>query len=100
MNYDIDKWLKYLCENVYENIIVKDLKDGEELLFLDTVKNSNVINDIIHQEFMQEYVVKKFYEFNNEVYDVSSLKDLRNSECNKDKAKVKRINPFYDDIEK
>ncbi len=100
MNYDIDKWLKYLCANVYENIIVKDLKDGEELLFLDTVKNSNVINDIIHQEFMQEYVVKKFYEFNNEVYDVSSLKDLRNSECNKDKAKVKRINPFYDDIEK
>ena len=99
MNYDVDKWLKYLSANVYENIIIKKIKDREELLFLNTV-NNNLINDIIHQQSLQEYVIKKFYEFNNEVYDVLSLKYLRNNESNTDKVMIKRINPFYDDIEK
>ncbi len=100
MNYDIDKWLQYLCANVYENIAIKDIKDKDELVFLDFIKNSYMINDIKHQEIIQEYVVKKFYEFNNEVYDVLSLKELRNNESNKDKVIIKKINPFYDDIEK
>ena len=100
MNYDIDKWLRYLCANVYENIVIKGVKDKDELVFLDFIKNSYMINDIIHHEVLQEYVVKKFYEFNNEVYDFLSLKELRNNESNKDKVIIKKINPFYDDIEK
>ena len=100
MNYDIDKWLKYLCANVYENIIIKSIKDKDELVFLESIKNSNIINSIMHQDVLQEYIIKKFYEFNHEVYDIESLKDLRNSESNKDKIMIKRINPFYDDIEK
>lgn len=98
MSYDIDKWLKYLCANVYENIIVKDIKNKDELIFLDNVKKGNLINSIMHQDFIQEYIIKKFYEFNHEVYDVESLRDLRNNETNKDKIIIKKINPFYEDI--
>lgn len=98
MNYDIDKWLKYLCANVYENIIVKEKKEKEELMILDIVKDEDVFNNMIHQDCLQEIILKKFYEFNHEVYDIQSLKELRSRSINKDKAKIKRINPFYDDI--
>ena len=99
MNYDVDKWLSYLCANVYENIVTKGIKGKDEMVFLNAIKNSNTINGIIHQDIFQEYIVKKFYEFNNEIYDVSALKDLRSSERDKDKIIIKKLNPFYDDIE-
>ena len=99
MDYNIDKWLKYLCSNVYENIKLKDNYDQNELVFINVINDTNMISNIINQERLLEYVVRKFYEFNSSVYDEKVLKDLRDNTKESDKILIKRINPFYEEIE-
>ena len=99
MNYNIDKWLKYLCSNVYENIKLKNSYDKDELSFIKVVNNNAIVNSIFNYEYLVEYIIKKFYEFNSEIYDKKVLKDLRDNTTESDKILIKRINPFYEEIE-
>lgn len=99
MDYNIDKWLKYLCSNVYENIKLKDKYDKDESSFIKVVNDNTMINSIFNYEYLVEYIVKKFYEFNSEIYDEKVLKDLRDNTCDSDKTLIKKINPFYEEIE-
>ena len=99
MDYNIDKWLKYLCSNVYENIKLKNSYDEDELAFIKVVNNNIMLNSIFNYEYLVEYVIKKFYEFNSEIYDEQVLKELRDNTCDSDKTLIKKINPFYEEIE-
>ena len=99
MDYNIDKWLKYLCSNVYENIKLKDKYDKDESSFIKVVNDNTMINSIFNYEYLVEYIVRKFYEFNSEIYDEKVLKDLRDNTCDSDKTLIKKINPFYEEIE-
>ena len=58
-----------------------------------------MINSIFNYEYLVEYIVRKFYEFNSEIYDEKVLKDLRDNTCDSDKTLIKKINPFYEEIE-
>ena len=94
--YDTLKWFDYLTANVYENILNKEFVDRNEKIFVDYINQG--ITNVINNDCLLEYVLYKFYEFNNEIYDVKSLKDLRNNINSKNKTMVKRINPYYDDL--
>ena len=99
MNYNIDKWLKYLCSNVYENIKLKNNYDNDELTFIKVVEENVMLNNLFNYEYLIEYIIKKFYEFNSEIYDEQVLKDLRDNTSERDKVLLKKINPFYEEIE-
>lgn len=99
MNYNIDKWLKYLCSNVYENIKLKKSYDKDELAFIKAVEDNVMLDNIFNYEYLVEYIFKKFYEFNSEIYDEQVLKTLRDNTCDSDKTLIKKINPFYEEIE-
>ena len=99
MNYNIDKWLKYLCSNVYENIKLKNSYDNDELTFIKVVEENVMLNRLFNYECLLEYIIKKFYEFNSEIYDKQVLKNLRDNTSERDKVLLKRINPFYEEIE-
>ena len=99
MNYNIDKWLKYLCSNVYENIKLKKSYDKDELVFIKAVEDNVMLDNIFNYEYLVEYIFKKFYEFNSEIYDEQVLKTLRDNTCDSDKILIKKINPFYEEIE-
>ena len=99
MNYNIDKWLKYLCSNVYENIKLKNNYDNDELTFIKVVEENVMLNRLFNYECLLEYIIKKFYEFNSEIYDKQVLKNLRDNTNERDKVLLKRINPFYEEIE-
>ena len=99
MDYNIDKWLKYLCSNVYENIKLKNSCDNDELIFIKVVEENEMLNNLFNYEYLLEYIIKKFYEFNSELYDEQVLKELRDNTCERDKVLLKRINPFFEEIE-
>ena len=99
MDYNVDKWIKFLCSNVYENIKLKDNYDKDEISFIEVVSDNTIVNSIINYEHVVEQVIKKFYEFNSEIYDEKVLKKLRDNTCDSDKILIKRINPFYEEIE-
>ena len=99
MDYNIDKWLKYLCSNVYENIKLKNNYDNDELIFIKVVEENVMLNNLFNYEYLLEYIIKKFYEFNSEIYDKQVLKNLRDNTNERDKVLLKRINPFYEEIE-
>ncbi len=99
MDYNIDKWSKYLCSNVYENIKLKNIYDNDELTFIKVVEENVILNRLFNYEYLLEYIIKKFYEFNSEIYDKQVLKNLRDNTSERDKVLLKRINPFYEEIE-
>lgn len=99
MDYNIDNWLKYLCSNVYENIKLKNNYDNDELTFIKVVEENVMLNRLFNYECLLEYIIKKFYEFNSEIYDKQVLKNLRDNTNERDKVLLKRINPFYEEIE-
>lgn len=99
MDYNIDKWLKYLCSNVYENIKLKNDYDNDELTFIKVVEENVMLNRLFNYECLLEYIIKKFYEFNSEIYDKQVLKKLRDNTSERDKVLLKKINPFYEEIE-
>ena len=99
MDYNIDNWLKYLCSNVYENIKLKNDYDNDELTFIKVVEENVMLNRLFNYECLLEYIIKKFYEFNSEIYDKQVLKKLRDNTSERDKVLLKKINPFYEEIE-
>ena len=96
-DYDIFKWFNYLTANVYENIINKDKIDECEKIFVSYIRED--INNIINNDYLLEYILYKFYEFNHDIYDVKALVDLRNKTSNNDKVLIRKINPYYNDVE-
>lgn len=96
--YDIFKWINYLVANVYENLLVKDKLDINEKRFMEYI--NQVGDSIINNNCLLEYVIYKFYEFNHVVYDLKSLKELRDTISFKDKKIIKKINPYYTDIDR
>ena len=91
--------IKYLCSNVYENIKLKNNYDNDELTFIKVVEENVMLNRLFNYECLLEYIIKKFYEFNSEIYDKQVLKNLRDNTNERDKVLLKRINPFYEEIE-
>ncbi len=45
------------------------------------------------------YIIKKFYEYNNEIYDEKSLFDLNSKISIEKKKLVKKLNPYYNQEE-
>ena len=94
--YDTLKWFDYLAANVYENILNKEIINRNEKMFVDYINQGET--NFINNDSLLEYILYKFYEFNNEIYDVKSLKNLRNNINSKNKIMIKKINPYYDDL--
>ena len=73
--------------------------DKDELAFIKAVEDNVMLDNIFNYEYLVEYIFKKFYEFNSEIYDEQVLKTLRDNTCDSDKTLIKKINPFYEEIE-
>ena len=95
---NVYNWMMFLITNVYEHLLVEK-SSIESNKYISIIENSNDYRILIKNKSFICDIIKKFYEYNNEVYDEKSLCDLNNKISIEKKKVIERINPYYNQEE-
>ena len=91
---NIYNWMMFLITNVYEHLLLEK-QSKESNKYISIIENSNDYKMIMKNKSFICYIMKKFYEYNNEIYDEKSLCALNKKISKEKKEVIKRINPYY-----
>ena len=91
-------WMMVLISNVYEHLLL-DNKTKESNNYISVIENSNDYKNLMEDKKFMCYIIKKFYEYNHELFDEKALCDLNNKISIEKKKVIKKINPYYNQEE-
>ena len=95
---NIYNWMMVLITNVYEHLLLEK-SSTETNKYISIIENSQDFKMLMKNKSFICYIIKKFYEYNNEIYDEKSLFDLNSKISIEKKKLVKKLNPYYNQEE-